>query len=96
MLRLALTGTPGFAPDLDLLADELEGHFFHLELAGRTSYFSPAQLDRISREATIRGSFVRRLQEKIANSSSQQQKVYQAALLEGLAALAGEGEESGR
>ncbi len=95
-LRLSLIGTPGFAPDLELLQDGLAEQFFHLELVSQTSYFSPAQLERISREATIRGSFVRRLQDKLGHSTGRQRQVYQAALLEGLAALAGEGEDSGR
>jgi exonuclease SbcD len=92
MLHLTLSGTPRFSFYEDQLAEALEKDFFHIEFRNAVHYFAEGFLESVAREPTIRGLFVRRLQESQKTAASaREEKVLELALLKGLAALEGSG-----
>jgi exonuclease SbcD len=92
MLHLTLSGTPRFSFQEEQLATALEADYFYIELQNKVHYFTDSFLENIAREPTVRGLFVRRLQEKQqAAATEREQKVLELALLKGLAALEGSG-----
>ncbi len=94
MVRLSLTGTPGFPVDAQRIAEEMElaGDFFYPEVNNSAHFFAESYLDNIAAEPTVQGAYVRRLRERIkAAADERQEKVLRQALLTGLAALKGEG-----
>lgn len=89
--RMILRGTAGFNPNTDQLLHELSGLFYHLEIIEQINSFSPELLNSWAQEPTIRGLFVRRLQEKLAAAPNERERqVIARALLNGLACLASE------
>lgn len=87
MVRLILSGVPNFPLPLERLR-HCSRLFYHLEIEDQTAALSPGLLATWVREPTIRGLFVRRLQEKLALAQTGREKqVITRALLNGLAAL---------
>ncbi|MDD5603374.1 MAG: DNA repair exonuclease [Eubacteriales bacterium] len=88
ILRIILEGTPRFGFDHERLRDELEQECFYIEIENETSYFSGHYVEMVSREATVRGIFVKRMKERIAAAEGEyERKVLEQALLRGLKAL---------
>jgi len=88
MVRVVFTGVGNFEPDLDGLAKGLAPLFYHLELVDHTSALSEGMLGAYARELTIRGMFVRRLQEQLAAlTDDERANVVRRALRRGLASL---------
>ncbi|HAI20311.1 MAG TPA: DNA repair exonuclease [Clostridiales bacterium UBA8153] len=97
MVRVVLTGAGAGEPDLEGLAGRLGPLFYHLELVDQTTVLSEDMLEVYARELTIRGLFVRRLQEKLAAATGDHEaKPVWRALRLGLASLQGPGEGRAR
>ncbi|MPN54167.1 hypothetical protein SDC9_201836 [bioreactor metagenome] len=90
LVSLSLEGNPPFQINEELLNVVLEPLFFYVEWNNQTQFFSEAYLQALSLEQTIRGHFVRRMQEKmkVAQDPGERALVEQA-LLKGLQALEG-------
>ena len=90
LVSLTLEGNPPFQINEELLNVVLEPLFFYVEWNNQTQFFSEAYLQALSLEQTIRGHFVRRMQEKmkVAQDPGERALVEQA-LLKGLQALEG-------
>jgi exonuclease SbcD len=65
LLRLRLHGTADFMLDIDSIQRRLSGDFFWLEILDDTDFFDSRLVDAWAGEHTIRGLFVRRLQEQL-------------------------------
>jgi hypothetical protein len=92
MVRVVLTGAGAREPDLDGMANRLGSLFYHLELVDQTSALSEEMLGMYAREMTIRGMFVRRLQERLAAvTGDEEAKLVWRALRRGLASLERQG-----
>lgn len=95
LTRIVLTGTANFPLSADRLAERLASRFYYLEVEDETTTLNPDLLVAWAREPTIRGLFVRRLQERMARAeTARERQVIARALLNGLASLraGGEGE----
>lgn len=82
LLRLGLTGIVESPLDLDLLQARCEDAFFHLELADRTRLFDSGFAARIEAEETVRGVFVRRARQLLAESPPERRPVVEEAFRE--------------
>ncbi|MBI2876272.1 MAG: DNA repair exonuclease [Candidatus Tectomicrobia bacterium] len=90
--ELRLTGSPSFPLPLVALAEKAGPRFYHLEILDETEFLSPEALARLAGEPTIRGQFVRRLQQALeAAPDERQRRLLDRALRLGLAALSPEG-----
>ncbi len=79
LLRLTLTGTLEAPVDLSLLQSRCEGGFFYLELRDETRLFDSAYARRIESEETVRGLFVRRARQLMAEVGEQERSVVEEA-----------------
>jgi DNA repair exonuclease SbcCD nuclease subunit len=82
LLRLQLTGIVEAPLNLERLLGRVGGEFFHLELRDATRLFDSDYAQRIAREETIRGVFVRRARELAAQSSPERRAVVEEAFRE--------------
>lgn len=90
MARIALRGVPSFNVEQERLTASLKGHFFWVELEDESSFFESGDIARFAEEPTIRGYFVRRLLDRLEDSTSEREKeVLRLALRKGLAAFEG-------
>ena len=97
MVRVVLTGAGERQLDLDGLVNRLGPLFYHLELVDQTTTLSEDMLGVYAREMTIRGVFVRRLQERLATATgAEEAQLVWRALRRGLASLEKPGERRGR
>lgn len=82
LLRLTLTGIVESPLALDLLQGRCGGDFFHLELLDRTRLFDSDFAKRIVAEETVRGLFVRRLQDRMIKATPAERLVLEEAFRE--------------
>jgi hypothetical protein len=88
IVRLSLTGVPGFDLDPERCRRKRAERFFHLEVEASETIPS-GLLQGISEERTARGAFARLAREKIAAASGDAERALrEAALRHGLAAFA--------
>ncbi|MBC7325816.1 MAG: DNA repair exonuclease [Moorella sp. (in: Bacteria)] len=90
LTRVLLKGTLAFRPDLEGLQARLASLFSYLEIVDASTGFDPGLLEAYAAEPTIRGLFVRRLQEKLAAATGEREAdIVRRALWRGLLALEG-------
>lgn len=82
LLRLTLTGIVETPLDLNRLQGLTAQHFFYLELQDRTHLFDSAFARRIEEENTVRGLFVRRARERMAEASDEEKEIIELAFRE--------------
>jgi hypothetical protein len=76
--------------DPERLKASLRGYFFWVEIEDESSYLESDDIARFAEEPTIRGYFVRRLLNRLEDSTSEREKeVLSLALRKGLAAFEG-------
>lgn len=81
-------GTPKFSIQEEELREDLEKHFFYLEVKSSIQHFSSEYMKRIENEETLRGLFVRRMKKRMEEAKDEhEEKILELALLKGLAAL---------
>ena len=73
-VRLRLTGSLHFPFDPDELQARYAHRFFHLEVRDDSDSVSPELLEQWAAERTIRGAFVRRMQEALDEASTPTEK----------------------
>lgn len=88
IVRLRLTGAaaPGFDPGS--LRLRFADRFFHLDLDDRTLSIDERWAERIADERTVRGLFVRRMNERLASAAGSDRPLIAAALRLGLTEFA--------
>lgn len=90
IVRLVLTGKAWFPVNPEELARQFESYFYHFEVVGDSTYLSDADLAEWATERTIRGEFIRRMNERISHASDPAEvRVLKKALSYGLLALEG-------
>lgn len=88
LVQISLQGLAPFPISTERLKTELNTLCRYLEVVDETEGFSQEYLDKLAREHTVRGMFVRKMKERIgACTDEQQRRLYQRALLLGLEAL---------
>ena len=88
ILRLRLTGMPGFRLDTGHL-QSWAGRFRHLEIVAEEEPI-PESLEELAAEKTVRGAFVElALKKRAAAGTPEERRKLEAALRHGLAAFAG-------
>ncbi len=92
LVQVRLTGSLAFVLDLEGLQARLGHLCSYLELVNDMEGWAPEILESIAAEPTIRGLFVRRLQEKLTGAAGPgEAEVVRRALFRGLLALKGGG-----
>lgn len=92
ILRLELSGSAAFFIDPTALASRHEHRFYHLEVRDETVAFTPQLLDQWTNELTVRGTFVRRMLQRLSAAETEDEKqIVQLALRRGLAVFGSEG-----
>jgi DNA repair exonuclease SbcCD nuclease subunit len=71
IVRIRLSGVVEEPLDCDNLAGRLQGHFAWLELIDETDLFDSRYMQRIEREDSIRGLFVRKVQARMADAGNE-------------------------
>lgn len=90
IVRLVLKGTAAFEVDEQALQQASEGLFYYLEIVDQTDSISLALVEELSREISIRGSFVRRMLARLESVGTVEEKDnYLRALRKGLRAFKG-------
>ncbi len=90
MVKVNLCGVPSFSVDSERLKASLQQHCFWVEIEDESSFLESDDIARFAEEPTIRGHFVRRLLDRLEDSTSEREKeVLMLALRKGLAALEG-------
>ena len=74
IVRARLEGAADFAFEAERIEAMVKDRFFHLELDDRTYLLDTALLSRFKDEATIRGAFVRRTLNRLAEARTQEEK----------------------
>jgi DNA repair protein SbcD/Mre11 len=88
LLHLELRGTPPFVIDADSIESQLISDFFWIDVQDNTDLFENNLVASWAGEDTIRGLYVRRLQQKLAETSDEvQQRKVEMALKLGFQAL---------
>jgi hypothetical protein len=82
LLRLVLTGVVEAPLDLKALHARTAGDFFHLDLVDKTHLFDSDFARRIESEETVRGVFVRRARQLMAEAPSDKRQVIEDAFRE--------------
>ncbi len=91
LLHIALNGIASFEFNLSELENQLSSEFFYIRLENTTIPFF--NLDELKKLNTLIGDFIRKMEEKISNTSSMEEKnIYNKALWYGLKALLGKEE----
>ena len=90
IVRVVLKGTATFDVDEQTLQQASDGLFYYLEVVDQTDSISPALVEELSREISIRGSFVRRILARLESVGTVEEKAdYLRALRKGLRAFRG-------
>ncbi|EEG78707.1 metallophosphoesterase family protein [Dethiobacter alkaliphilus] len=90
MQRIVLTGVANFQIDAQVLQEKFAHLFYHLEINGDNVFLDDAVIERLAAEPTIRGYFVRSMQDRLKQSKEEEEReVVRRALLRGVAALGG-------
>lgn len=84
ILRLVLDGQSEFSINGEVIRERMRDKLFHLEIDDQTTAFGSARIRRFEEERTIRGLFVRRMQEQIRSASDEERPLYEHALKIGL------------
>lgn len=88
LVQVHLTGTTSFPLDSGVLQARLANRFHYLELLDETTGLDQSLWQQWSQEPTIRGLFIRRLQEKLAGAVDDQEvQILRRALFRGVMAL---------
>jgi len=74
IVRARLEGAADFAFEAERIEAMVRDRFFHLELDDRTYLLDTALLGQFKDEATIRGAFVRRTLNRLAEAKTQEEK----------------------
>ena len=74
LFHLELTGIPDFVIDIENLKTRLSGEFYWFDVQDHTEVLGSQLIEAWKDEETIRGLFVRKLQEKLLNADSEEQK----------------------
>lgn len=82
LLRLSLTGIVEAPLDLAALHVRCSDRFFHLELLDRTRLFDSDFAGRIAQEETVRGVFVRKVRQLLAETPEERRAVVEEAFRE--------------
>jgi exonuclease SbcD len=85
IVRVILAGHAGLTLDVEALVRKLSSAFFHLVVDDRTLKVDERWAGRLAGEKTVRGLFVRKMQERIATAPAPERAVLEAALRAGLA-----------
>ncbi len=94
IVRLRLTGCPGFAVDTAALAERARGSCFHLEILDQTAS-GPESLEELAAEPTVRGLFVAEGLRNLRNAPDERRRrLCETAIRQGLAAFSA-GERKG-
>lgn len=90
IVRVRLVGAAPGTVNADMLAAQLAGGFFYLEIVDETAVLDDDYVERLAVEPTVRGEFVRTMRERMACAADEAEKQLLAkALRRGLAALEG-------
>ncbi|KAF0196058.1 MAG: phosphoesterase [Bacillota bacterium] len=90
LVRLVLKGTAAFDIDEQALEQASEGLFSYLEIVDQTESISPALVEELRQETSIRGNFVRRILTRLESVEKSEEKAdYLRALQKGLRAFKG-------
>ena len=89
LIQVRMTGDLAFSLDLPGLAARLAPLCRHLDVVDATRGLAPRLLEAVAAEPTIRGLFVRRLQDQLAAAAPEEGEVIRRALRRGLLALQG-------
>ena len=73
-MKIRLEGAADFAFETDRIQSSIRDGFFHVELDDRTYLMDTALLGQFKDEATIRGAFVRRTLDRLAQAKTQEEK----------------------
>lgn len=93
LVRITLTGSPAFTPNVEALRAALECDFFHVEFVDEMDVVGAETVEAYAAEPTIRGSLVRRLAEKIATTADdRERRLFELALRKGIGAFERGGE----
>jgi len=90
LVQIRLTGAAPAPLPAALWQERFQNDFYYLEIVDETAALDAAVLDAWAREPTVRGQFVRRMQEALAAAEPAQRPVLVRALRYGLAALEGQ------
>jgi DNA repair exonuclease SbcCD nuclease subunit len=88
ILRVTLTGIPALDADLDGIMDEVNWHYsesgelFHIAWKKKTS-----ELKKFIQEDTLRGAFIKKMEERIKTLSGEEKSLHELALRLGVRAL---------
>lgn len=93
LLRLTLSGVVEAPLDLKTLHARTAGEFFHLEFVDKTHLFDSDFARRIETEETVRGVFVRRARQLMADAAPEQRQVVEDAFREVLVRFQSFGKE---
>lgn len=94
LVQISLQGLAPFPISTERLRTELSPLCRYLEVVDKTEGFTHDYLRKLAQEHTVRGMFVRKMQEKIDTCVDEdQRRLYQRALLLGLEAFAVQGGE---
>lgn len=85
IVRLTLTGHAPTGFDAEVIRARLAHQFFHLELDDESLTVDERLASRLATERTVRGLFVRRMQERLTGSPEAERPLVMAALRAGLA-----------
>jgi DNA repair exonuclease SbcCD nuclease subunit len=90
MVRVVLSGVAGFQPDIKRLQEVHRNLFYHLEMDSDGVFLHRELIDALAVEPTIRGYFIRRMQDCIRDAvDDEEREVHERALMRGVAALGG-------
>ncbi len=82
--RVCITGTAGFLLEPQTIEARLANRFFHLEVTDETSVCGSDMIRALKGENTIRGLFVRKMLDKIEQSSAEERAPLEHALRLGI------------
>lgn len=92
IVRLRLVGGAPGPLSIDGLYERLRDAFYHLEIVDDTTLLDEGTIARLADEPTVRGRFVRRMREGVAEAETEEERaLWEGALRRGLAALEGSG-----
>lgn len=81
-LRVILKGITDEPVDIKALEARCSDAFYHLEIRDETEYLSPAMIEQLSRELSVRGAFIRRMQQLVASAEDGAEKQLRYRALE--------------
>lgn len=90
IVRVRLVGAAMAPLSTDVLAERLRDLYYYVEVVDETTLLDADIIAALAKEPTVRGQFVRRMQEGLAAATDEKERMrWQGALRRGLAALEG-------